>query len=529
MESIQERLGRAIYDYFLQRTSPNESFRLLVDSYTYEHCARQAKLTDKDIEKLLKGEGFYSCNSLYSSLAIASLEVKIAYDVETDTDLVNSYNRRLIEKIKYCYDDNSVQQLYRDCDQEAIWEKVKLLFKKANRNLIIPAPKTGKGRYVQFPLEQRIVSGTTIIKYADRFIDLHLEPNSGITYTLFSKLVFNYNDFSGNQNLRRMVFSFYCVWDGRSYREIYNRTRKSVEQQEQQAKEEFLIKLQPETQFYINKKPIDLKKNKIADKYLWKFGDNKYLTRKGSIFIQDTDYKDWLPNYRKTIDDDDDVLLISEQTNFPKYINDLIEEGKIEISDAESYKILLLSSFSRADFELLGIPLKPIPYFSLVGGLKIKRNTYYDFAPPAIRLNDIVENKDDYKSVYVDTEKYPVQDGIATISKQLKVGKHCIKLLNSWDSSEIYFNIENVNAAEISDNHGWTLSFAECIVLPFVQESEKVIDGQKCCAELNWIERKHKIQGNGSLRMFQRQNEKLLDRYNQIGNLKLSRRAYYGN
>ena len=78
-----QKLGKAIFEYFLQRTSPNERFTLCIDTYTYEHCAHQAGITDKEIENLLKGEGTDYIGDSYSALAIVALETKIAYDVET--------------------------------------------------------------------------------------------------------------------------------------------------------------------------------------------------------------------------------------------------------------------------------------------------------------------------------------------------------------------------------------------------------------------------------------------------------------
>ncbi len=522
MPEIQEQLGKAIFDYFLQRTSPNEDFYLLVDSYTYEYCANQAGLTESDINKLLEGYGFYDCYKPLSSLAIAALEVKIAYDVETNSDLINSYNRRLIEKIKYCEDENSVQKLYQTCDQEAIWRRTKELFAEKNRTLLIPEAKTKKGRYVQFPLSQRIVSGRKIIEYADKFIELGLEQNSGITFDYFEKLVLKKSE---DKMIKRMVFSFYCMWDGRSYNEIYNRTKISNAQREQQAKDEFCIRLEPEIAIYINQKKIDFEKDEIDYKYLWKLDENKYLTHKGIVFIQDENYNDWLPLARnKSIDINEDVLLISQQQNVPKHIEDFIKNGKAEIFEIGKYRLILLSCFSQEDFEELGIKVTQIPYFSLLGGLKIKRNTYYDFALPAIKLSD---NFKDYKKIFVDLKEYPVENGIAKLTDKLSAGKHYVKLLNSWKSSEVYFYVENVQNTEIADIHGWDLNCAKQKAEP-AQDSEKIIDGLKSCKELKWIF-KDESKTDETLRTFQRQNDKLVNRFIKIGNMKLNRRSQYGN
>lgn len=522
MESITERLGKEIFDYFLQRTSPNEDFYLLIDSYTYEYCANQAGLTELEINHLLKGSGIYTCNSDFSSLAIAALEVKIAYDIETDKNLINSYNRRLIEKIKDFNDANNVQMWYQSY-QENLWKRVKDLFKKENRNLIIPEEKTGTGRYVQYPLKQRLVSGTSIIRYADRFIEFGLEQNSGITFDYFEKLVLKKSE---DKMIKRMVFSFYCMWDGRSYNEIYNRTKISNAQREQQAKDEFCIRLEPEIAIYINQKKIDFEKDEIDYKYLWKLDENKYLTHKGIVFIQDENYNDWLPLARnKAIDINEDVLLISQQQNVPKHIEDFIKNGKAEIFEIGKYRLILLSSFAQEDFNEFGIKVKQTPYLSLTGGLKIKRNTYYDFALPVIKLNESILGKT--KAIFIDLKEYPVENEIVKISDKLTAGKHFVKLFNSWESSEVYFYVENVQNAEIADIHGWNLNCAQQKAEP-AQDSEKIIDGLKCCAELKWICRDDS-KTDETLRAFQKQNDKLANRFIKIGNIKVNRRNKYDN
>ena len=153
-----QKLGKAIYEYFLQRTSSNESFKLLIDTYTYEHCAKQAGLTERDIEFLLRGDGIHSVSDCYSALAVVALEIKIAYDIETSESLRDSYNPRLVKNISCFRDLNEVQQFYRGV-QDSIWDSVKRLFATQKRYLAIPKPYTGPYCYVQYPLSQRIISG----------------------------------------------------------------------------------------------------------------------------------------------------------------------------------------------------------------------------------------------------------------------------------------------------------------------------------------------------------------------------------
>lgn len=519
-----QKLGKAIYEYFLQRTSPNESFKLLIDTYTYEHCAHQAGISDKEIENLLKGEGTDYISDSFTALAIVALETKIAYDVETDSDLINSYNNRLIDKLRYFNDNNSVQHFYSEW-QDEIWSKTKSLFAKEKRYLDIPFPKSGPGRYVQYPVSQRIINGTSIIRYADRFIQLHLEPASGITYQLFEGLVFNQKEYSNNQMIRRMIFSFYCMWDGRSFKEILERKKPLTREQiEQKAKEEFLIQLEPEVKFYVNKKQIDLLNNRLNEKYIWRFDENPYLTRRGAYFIKDSDYHDWLP-YNRAIEVDEEVIILTSQIKFPSYVEKLCITGEIEVLSAGLYNILILKFKSRESFEDFKIPVKTQPYFNLIGGLKVKRNTYYHFALPSVVLTEQEYDKTKYESVYLDAKEYPVVDGIAQIPDKLSSGKHCLKLLNSWDSSEMFFSVETVSMAPIPNNHGWIVNEADGKVCQSNNTEETVIDGLTAIKPLEWIERKSTriYHDNNELRPFLFQKDRLENRF------RLKGRDHYGN
>lgn len=526
-----EKLGRSIYEYFLQRTSPNESFRLCIDSYTYEHCANHAGLSESDIKSLLSGEAMGYIDSGYTALAIVALEIKIAYDIETDSDLQNSYNRRLIKNLgHHLKDESEVQQFYK-MYQDDIWEKAKNLFAKEKRNLDIPNPKTGSGRYVQYPLSQRVIDGISIIRYADRFIDIGLEPYQSLTYEYFIKIIFNQNEFFGKEMIRRMIFSFYCMWDGRSYNEIRNRTRAVTQgEREKKARDEFYIQLEPCIRFFINNNELDLMQDAIPEKYLWRFDNNPLLTKEGFVFLKDNDYQNWLIQQpkNKKVDPKEELLVLTKQENYPDYIESLRACGEIEIIPVpnKEYYILLLNLKEKSSFSKLNINIlcMPEPQLSLVGGLKSKRNIYYSFALPSVKL---LENQ--YKSIFLDTKEYPVENGMVRLS-DVKPGKHRLKLFNSWDSSEMYFYVEEPSEGHIPELHGWKINFEQNKAEPSDYKENTIIDGLKIIGELKWIERKtdNKICSDSTLRPFLQLKERLERRFVKEDSEIAKKRRRYG-
>lgn len=534
---ILEKLGHIINDYFEYITPENEEYNLCVDDFLFDtfldKLYKQDKITKPRVYVALRTiECFFNSNE-YVALAIAAYQVVVFYTLDATTTS-DAYNEKLFNST--AYNGFTYQQYWYGGDNEApydgyaLQERMWALIKSKFRIGLIPEHMGfgARDRYVQYPKSQNILGSsmrTFRIRYADKFIQLNLQPNQVISFDKFQNLVFPH--YFTNKMLKRLVFAFYNMWDGRSYHQILENI--SNETLEQRAKDEFLIQLQPKIRLFINRQEIDPKVNKIDNRYLWHFSEMTNLTTKATIFIKDSDYNDWMPvSSSKIIDPDEDLVLLTNMNVFPSYIEEFVEENKIEIINIGLYKILLLQSLERKDFETLGINIKPIQYFMLVGGLKIKRNTYYDFALPSIKLTDEVEDNNTFKSLYIDSKEYNFENVFLKIPEDIGEGKHYIKLLNSWDSSEVYFNVEKAKKAELPYMHGWKFDLEN--LTPAENEDDIIIDGLQIKKELTWIERDYTDNSaHENFRGFVNLQNKLNYRYERIGNKKLMMRERYGN
>lgn len=532
---ILDKLGQIIQEYFEYITLKNQSYNLLVDEFLFEtfldKMKQNYKVAPNDVYKAYRCVKLDYNNNPHVALAIAAYQVMVFYMLDSNSSS-DAYNVKLFSSDAYrglTYQDYWYQYTATKAPKEgcALQEKLWALVSREFNIKNIPSHTRfgDSNRYVQYPKSQNLLGfsmRTFRIQYADRFIKLGLEPNQGITFDIFEGLVFNRNNYVNNAMLRRLVFSFYCMWDGRSYQQILE--RKSKEEIEAHAKDEFLIQLDPEIKFYVNKNQIDLAKDKLDDKYLWQFDKTGFHTRRGTYFIKDSDYNDWMP-YTRPIDAEDEVLILTTQTEYPTYVENLREAGEIDIISAGIYRILILNFKDRADFDRFNIPVKAEPYFTLIGGLKSKRNTYYSFALPVIKFTEHKYDNKVYDKVYIDAKEYTIKDGIAHLPEKLTPGKHCIKLLNSWDYSEVFFSVEKVSAAPIPETHGWILN--EKCLKPSANIKETVIDGLSLSGKLEWIERKQKTD-NSNLRPFLQQIDRLENRFD-INSTKLTKRGHYGN
>ncbi len=548
---ILERLGRIIAEYFDEIKGQDEGYNLLVDEYLFDYFLE--RLEEK--QKISRRRVFYAlrdvkCNfhgNKYEALAIASYQVSIFYQLGSDTSQ-DAYTKKLISSEAYSNlhypHDYWYQDTPRTAPEEgcAYQEKLWALLKKEFGIKDIPEPKAfhASGRYVQYPKSQNKLGEqprTFRIKYVDKFIQLGLEPNMGITYEMFDELVFNGSmkpDF-----IKRLVFSLYGMWDGRSFNEIEKRIKVSAKERELQARNECFIQVEPEPKIFINRKELEIQKNRIPDVYLWGFSEfSDVAIHKGAYFIEDEEgYDDWLPTRRliNPEDSEERVLIVANLGKLPHFIESAIAKGDVQKVKLGYYTILILEFKSRAEFEKIGIPLKRKPVFKLTGGLKVNGNTYYSFALPTVQLTE-GQDKAKYKHVFIDSKKYPLSDGFFKIPEAdaFSEGEHVVKLTDSWNSSKLCFKIKKASDADIPAEHGWKLDYEGKSYAPSRSAPETVIDGLRLLTKLNWIERKKAavfstITNSTNLRNFEEQQERLLFRFEHTGNMAISQRRKYGN
>jgi len=540
---VLEILGLIIKEYFEYIVLQNEYFYLLVDEFMFENFLEKLQkeygISPEHVYSSLRELKCDCYGKPYAAIAIASYQVMVFYTLDNEASS-DAYNEKLFSSKAYkgmVYQEYWYQETapYAPKQGQAFQEKLWALLKKSFKIANIPDNKNRneKDRYVQFPKSQNLL-GTSMhtfrIEYADEFIKHGLEPKQGITYEDFRSLFFDKKQDYYHEILKRLIFSFYCMWDGRAYKEILEHKNVTRKQREKEAKDEFLIQIYNEVKIYINKQLIDLYNTQIDDKYLYIFHEQK-IKKNGYVFIKDDDYDDWMP-YHRAIDPEEEVLVLTKQSMFPGDIDCLINKGEIEVISAGMYKVLILNLKDRERFKQFNIKLTPIPCFYLTGGIKAKRNTYYSFALPIVKL---IENQNDkkYQSIYLDSKEYPIEQGQVTLPKYLNPGKHSVKLSDSWESAEVFFYVEDKDGADndIIQSYGWVLHNSENKAAPSTDKDTTTIAGLSLHDSLSWIERNnvHKnIKGKTELRSFLQINEYLSYRFNTIENTKIEKRRRYG-
>lgn len=262
-------LGEIIEKYFINELKLTEEKILVIDKELFESFLNElSKKENKSLNEVQKNlkKGLKICASSlgqsenedakkYKAIAIAAFQVHLLYDIEIsgdDNDIDTKYNKKLCE-----YLEINVNQVYKeywiDNGTDELWQFLKEKFNVMN----VPAPKTGTGRYVQYPKSQKpnFLCGKSIKTF------LNEQRNLFISKKLKPKL--SYDDFIEKMNIKpnssdiessvkvRLIHNFYTKWDGSSsvaYKKTQARTIKKPSE-----KPKFYIEFKNET-FTFHKK-----------------------------------------------------------------------------------------------------------------------------------------------------------------------------------------------------------------------------------------------------------------------------------
>jgi hypothetical protein len=350
--------------------------------------------------------------------------------------------------------------------QEQLWEKVHGFFKQADRHLCIPSPKTGSGRYVQFPKSQQLIRRRELIEYADTFIKIKLQPGQILSLDDFcDKVRIDYDNFSFDEYeiIRRIVFSFYNMWDGRPTDEIkIHRFRPKNPHDKRKNHKDAGVTVN------LNYESVNIRMNgrKISEDEL----SNVFPGKAVIPFIFDDDYDDWVYTSRPLKSNDKLLVLARDKTCLNYFEKN--KRGDLQRNECGDLKMKEFSVFifetcndEIAGFANLDFDKREI--YTTIGGIKARGNTnnvighWYDFALPRIKINLFSSTKIfiDSKEIIADKNQIDLSNLILKEGGKkyrLTPGEHSLKCPGI---SPAYFFIEEYKtAAGASIHHGWIIS-----------------------------------------------------------------------
>jgi hypothetical protein len=424
------------------------------------------------------------------------------YLIYSDTNITDD---SFYSRIKNCYpnlrENLDILKYFEDF-QEPLWKRVKNVFSRQDRHLLIPPRKKGSGRYVQFPKSQQLIRWNKLVEYADRFIAIKLAPDRILSFDDFINKVYIPDDYrfshEENEVIRKIVFSFYNKWDGRPSDEIRNKrfnTRSEITPNRPES--EITIRLNyEEICIYSNGR-------KISESEMMKNISDKLIIP----FVFDEDYQDW--KYTKKILQAKDRLLLLVNKSSKKYA-DNFEKMKYGDLKMEYFHVFIFDKIDSeiANFANLNFDKKEI--FTIIGGIKANNNynfvnnvigAWFDFALPKVKINLPSSTKVFIDSNEIVADKNQIDLSNLVLKKNgqkysLPPGKYTLKC--SGVSPAYFFIEECKSSTNTGINCGWIISSTDlrpvkngekpCVIGLKTIKSKRILDDTHLRPFLSQIE-----------------------------------------
>ena len=456
-----KKFGQTVLDYFLINYPNTYSLKLSVDDYTFSEFAMMSGIREDEIVERIQSRDTIFYDDL-EAIAIAAYQVKIVGDVDS---VMSSGSDSYYQKIKDNYssykysDNNSICNGYFS-NQINLWRRVQKLFEKNGRRLEIPDDHPGAGRYVQYPVKSHEMKNTELLRWADKFRNRGIKPHDiNVTYQYFCSLFFPN---SRNESLKRTIYNFYKIWDGRSFSDILNKRPKIVSEKDLNAVDTKIVMDYLSSKIEFFNQESGEKINVLSEVYSLIYSQSNRV-----FFVQNED-DDFYSAKKNKIDFGLDFIIIS---NSGLIIHDSCLENKFNQSFGKENLFVYKIKFSKDICAKLHIDVAQKPPLDLVGGLKKSRNCYYRFALPAIEFSQ------PQKVMYVNSNMIPL-DSNRVVLRELSCLEPIIKkggtvAIRLADYLPVRFKVEEIDSErEEFDEIGWEFNKSRYVPASIKDEEE---------------------------------------------------------
>ncbi len=434
-----ETFGRAIIDYFTQHFEQGEEFRLCVTEHVLKECCIVSNLQKNDVIKELQKLKRYIYYGDYVKIAVAAYQVFIAEDIAFEKE--NAYYNKIREAYPK-YKDYSNAYLMNEYvnEMDLLWNDVHKIFKTQNLNLVIPADKTGKDRYVQYPKSQRLLPKKDLELYYEKAQELfsEFEINSIDDFKQrIKKYTLGDGIFKLSEKEKELawyqIFLYYNYWI------------------ENPPPEKERIYLSQEKHHLSN---ITIKENSNNEIKILKDGKDFFDFSKISInnsvkkyFLYDENYDDWIFTSKKIHNTVNEIFICVKQNS-----NQLDELKNCEKISKGEYDFIKITENIKEISIKLGLPYSEKELFTFYGGLKSNayNNSWFSFALPILKVDE------NYKSVFIDSKEIFLNNkeiDLKTLS--LEKGPHSIKF---YKTTPMKFIVSNDSKIIKPFSIGWHIT-----------------------------------------------------------------------
>lgn len=403
---------------------------IIDQSYIDSFCEKYSTTEYELLNEVRKNMYRYSA-SIEHIKGIIAIQVYAATKRADDYIMTSAnYRGRLADLLSW---DTAMLQSWMNDFQDSYWKKLYSWCDNNHYEISKSVPYSGKGRYVQYPLQQakRVFTKDELLYIAYAFVESHLYPDDDISFAQFWKIIHwgaigrclphnnrhainLYQTRAYYDDARKQIFNYFLRWNGeykqyskvstiRTQRDLFVYVKDNLETIDIRNGELKLVRQFPLCQFshHIFKNNKELFPHRRDDLILFK---------------RDDVYDNYWQETRFLEGEEEGIAIIfSDRTNrwiqFPK--SDLLKSYE----SVKIYKVVR-NRWSQELYE-------DVRNYKLEGGLKIGRSVYLLGAAPVFRID-----KDSI--LWLDGELQTSTDGVFYMN-HLKEGVHSIHIVGYKD------------------------------------------------------------------------------------------------
>lgn len=450
---------------FFSSESIGEEVSFAVDKYTIHKFCNKDNVSEKELLDSVHKVLWYYRPSISHIIGILAIQLYAASLRENNDGYTeNNYRDRLSILLNWYITD---LQSWMTQWQDYYWQSLYNWCTDNGFEIFKCSPKIGKNRYVQYPIEhsKSVFTIEDLLYIAKCFVDNNLLPGEDISFKEFKSIIKDYTIRSFTQtnhgkgviyysrraeDYLRQVYNFYLRWDGlfkdrNTQRRIVNR-KDSTERQLYMTDD--LNTLEFRTKDMVLQEPrLDINKltyDTIKNEYTFRRKYNSVI-----LFKQDDVYDNyWQETRYLTPGSIGRALIFKERSSLFFIPQDILKQSK---------SIIIVEI--REDNDPFDCYSEEKP-FSVVGGLKIGRDTYLLGAGPNISVSKNVPfwiNGEKYKGI----GEYPITEKGKNIVKfrdyhsiEINIVPH-FEHRHIWTDNYTHWHLDKKNAKwEPSKNEG---------------------------------------------------------------------------
>jgi hypothetical protein len=407
----------------------------IVDQYFIDEFCKNHHTTENELVQSVRKNLWAYISDHYTTKGFAAIQLFAATKRANSGGVTeNNYRIRLAEVLQS--DVQYVDNWFKDY-QDDVWAKLYKWCEDNSFSITKCIPRPGKGRYVQYPLNQakRVFTTEDLLYIAKCFVDRKLFPGEDITSNDFWKIINRYalTQYLTNHGFEviynsikekdymSQIYNFYLRWDGKyKYREKVVRIDSTLSNLYLYLTEDLArLELRDENLKLLccySTDNINYHEAKNYFQFKWK---GLLLFKKDDIYddrwqevryidAEENDYTKESGNY---------AIAVCFRNELP---DELGQKLKIHSEVLLRNKHIIIYKIIRRTFTEKFFTKKR--NYELYGGLKIGKNTYLKGALPILRL---------HKSSIVWIDGQTVEDTAIEgdyLLNHLSVGSHLIKL-----------------------------------------------------------------------------------------------------